>query len=936
MTHRRCHLVVAVSLLVVLTPALVWAAGNRTGRLAAGSPPPTPYARWLEGRAPVAPFEAEVVYRTPIAPAAQDGADPMPQAAVRRYLIIVKQSLYPSIQAALATYISDVEAEGLSIEVIQIAGGTAEDLRNLFISKYNEPNGLEGCYLIGNLPPPWFVHPNDYGEGSSATFPCELYLMDMDGAWTDTDSDGKPDLHTSGSGDEGPEIYCGRTLAHNLTLESGMNEVSLITRYLNRVHDYRQGLITSNVTACLYTDDDWAYWHGDYYTRCGYAWQTREEYYDGAQTVATDYKQKLQVPYEYLRIGCHSWSGGHSFKIGSEWTGGSVTSNDIVKWPPDVLFFNLYACSNACWTDSNCMGVWYTMNKGSGLGAVGSSKTGGMNDGTWFYRPIGDYYPIGYSVERWFHSFQPYDNGERSWTFGMLWLGDPTLWRTRVAPSAFELTAPLDGSQQAGPGVLLDWQPSVPAGVYETVTYTLTIDNNSNFCSPELVIDGITDSQYQLTSFAGLVGLTQHWRVEAVTNFGKSRVSSQTWTFTAGIDADYDGMADAWESANGLNPSDPSDALHDADGDLLLNREEYGLDSDPMDAHSPAFVYADDDQAGEPLQDGTEAHPYATIQAAIDAATAPAVVKVLAGTYTEAVALADGVWLVGSGPAVTIIDSQNAGEAVLVDGVSDGLVVGFTLTSSGTTYTALRSVDSTLTVRHCVAAGSRSGFGAGQTGAVTLLNCLAAANAYRGVWQDGHPDVTVQASTIVGNAESGLARWGDGAITITNSILWDNGDDLAIGGSAPVSISYCDISDGDLGGAFGNIWYDPLFVTGPAHAYYLSQTAAGQGADSPCLDAGGDVAWSLGLDRLTTRTDGVRDTGTTDMGYHADYALWIGSITHGSDVTIHWNAQPGLEYIVEWSDDRAAWNEVDVGAVSSWTDTDTDGYARKFYRVREK
>ena len=153
---------------------------------------------------------------------------------------------------------------------------------------------------------------------------------------------------------------------------------------------------------------------------------------------------------------------------------------------------------------------------------------------------------------------------------------------------------------------------------------------------------------------------------------------------------------------------------------------------------------------------------------------------------------------------------------------------------------------------------------------------------------------------------------------------------------APVTISHCDISDGDLGGLFGNIWYDPLFVSGPAHAYYLSQTAAGQGTDSPCLDAGSDMAWSLGVDRLTTRTDGVRDTGTTDMGYHADYALSIGSITHSSDVTIYWNAQPGLEYIVEWSDDRQDWNEADVGVASSWADTDTAGYARKFYRVREK
>ena len=49
--------------------------------------------------------------------------------------MFVKQSPYPSIQGVLATYISDVENEGLTVELIQISGGTAEDLRNLLISE---------------------------------------------------------------------------------------------------------------------------------------------------------------------------------------------------------------------------------------------------------------------------------------------------------------------------------------------------------------------------------------------------------------------------------------------------------------------------------------------------------------------------------------------------------------------------------------------------------------------------------------------------------------------------------------------------------------------------------------------------------------------------------------------------------------------------------
>jgi hypothetical protein len=74
-------------------------------------------------------------------------------------------------------------------------------------------------------------------------------------------------------------------------------------------------------------------------------------------------------------------------------------------------------------------------------------------------------------------------------------------------------------------------------------------------------------------------------------------------------------------------------------------------------------------------------------------------------------------------------------------------------------------------------------------------------------------------------------------------------------------------------GGEGNISDDPLFVKGPLGDYYLSCRAAGQAADSPCIDAGSGTAESLGLDQLTTRTDGVLDAGIVDMGYHYPLAL---------------------------------------------------------------
>ncbi|MCK4625309.1 MAG: hypothetical protein KAV00_08370, partial [Phycisphaerae bacterium] len=175
----------------------------------------------------------------------------------------------------------------------------------------------------------------------------------------------------------------------------------------------------------------------------------------------------------------------------------------------------------------------------------------------------------------------------------------------------------------------------------------------------------------------------------------------------------------------------------------------------------------------------------------------------------------------------------------------------------------------------------------------TITNCAfigntatnATTQAYGGAMHIGRESSPVVTNcTFTGNMAD---DWGGGIrnefsssnLTVTNCIFWENTDGGGMDESAQIHddsgctsvvtysciqgcTAFCSNPDDH------NIGDDPLFVTGPGGDFYLSQIAASQAADSPCVGAGSDTAVNLGLCKRTTRTDEVPDTDIVDMGYH--------------------------------------------------------------------
>jgi hypothetical protein len=181
-------------------------------------------------------------------------------------------------------------------------------------------------------------------------------------------------------------------------------------------------------------------------------------------------------------------------------------------------------------------------------------------------------------------------------------------------------------------------------------------------------------------------------------------------------------------------------------------------------------------------------------------------------------------------------------------------------------------------VEGCIVRGN-SEHGMRLTSGHQAVNCEISGNNGYGIMSpcDAVPDVlTLTSCTLSRNRLGAVGGWPDGeesepsVITLRDSIVWDEGPYPSGGppgcGTTPVLDHV--IWEGGWPDGTAVMDADPLFVAGPAGAFYLGQSPAGQPLTSPGVDAGSTMASGVGLDGMTTRTDLVGDAGVVDLGVH--------------------------------------------------------------------
>ncbi|UCF49139.1 MAG: hypothetical protein JSU91_05165 [Thermoplasmatales archaeon] len=212
--------------------------------------------------------------------------------------ILVDQLLFLNIKSSIDEYISDLQAEGFFVHLQKIIGGTPQEIKDWVTERYNA--GSEGFVFIGDITAAW-------AEVSGSVFPCDLFYMDLDGNWEDEDSDGDYEIHTSGEGDMGPEVYVGRIYADSLTYDS---EANMINEYLSKVHAYRIGELSQTWKSLEYIDEDW--YDMDVFLRYIYG-EDVTRFDSGFNTTAEGYLNQLNFGQHFVQVCAHSYSAGHHF-----------------------------------------------------------------------------------------------------------------------------------------------------------------------------------------------------------------------------------------------------------------------------------------------------------------------------------------------------------------------------------------------------------------------------------------------------------------------------------------------------------------------------------------------------------------------------------------------------------------------------------------------
>lgn len=321
-----------------------------------------------------------------------------------KLLVVVEAGLFPSIEDSIQLYVTDLKAQGCSVETQMWYGDTAYDLKNSIDRVYRERK-IGGAILVGTLPAVWY---EQVSFNRREEFPCDLYFMDLDAQWYDEDGDRLFDSHSSINLD----IFISR-------ISGSPDEIN---RYFSKVHAYRNDELVVSKRAYIFKDDDWEDYNRGSSFGLKYIYDSISIIEENDETLRSNYINQLsETGADYIYQWIHAYppilcvEENDSFEY--------IFTSDINANNLKGLFYNLFNCSASRFTENN-LAMSYLMKTEYGLATIGSTKVGGNYYPKVFHYVLSRNGSWGDAYKAWYNNYGVTDD---HWFMGMVILGDPML-----------------------------------------------------------------------------------------------------------------------------------------------------------------------------------------------------------------------------------------------------------------------------------------------------------------------------------------------------------------------------------------------------------------------------------------------------------------------------------------------------------------------------
>lgn len=313
-------------------------------------------------------------------------------------LIYVNSTIYSSIQSEIDQYKNDIIDSGYNVKVINWSSihpalkDRALELRQNLTDEYNA-NGIEGAVFVGEMP---------YALWLNGTVnPCDLFFMDLDGTWTDLNFDGIFESHVPGSGDLYPEIYIGRINPYCATILQPYT--TTLNKYFTRNHNYRMNITTRYNTSLLFIDDDWESTSDEWLADMHKLYKSVTLINNSIMTTnSSNYKTEINNNYDFCQAFIHSDSFNHYFKPFG--TDGTINYNEFLGLPAQPLFWNLYCCYAADFSQTDNLATYYLFSTSRSLAVFASTRAGGFQMNSYLYTPLNNSKTLGQAFKEWWYN----------------------------------------------------------------------------------------------------------------------------------------------------------------------------------------------------------------------------------------------------------------------------------------------------------------------------------------------------------------------------------------------------------------------------------------------------------------------------------------------------------------------------------------------------